>query len=97
MRKSRFTEPQIVGILKEFEAGVAIAELARRHGIHANTIHHWKAKYAGMSVSDVARIKQLEDENGRLRRVVANLTLDVDALKYALSKNYDGPRSERRR
>ena len=64
MRKSRFTESQIVGILKEYDAGVAVAELARRHGIHGNTIHHWKAKYAGMSVSDVAR-----SSNSRMRTV----------------------------
>lgn len=97
MRKSRFSESQIVGILSELDAGVSASELARRHGIHLNTLRNWQAKYAGLNVSDVTRIKQLEDENARLRRVVANLTLDVDALKYALSKNYSGLHSGKSR
>src|SRR5258708_3841185 len=97
MRKSRFSESQIVGILKELDAGVTAVELCRRHGIHGNTLRHWRTKFAGMSVSDVAKMRQLEDENGRLKRIVADQAIDIDALKYALSKNYDGPRSERRR
>jgi len=97
MRKSRFSESQIVGVLKEFEAGVELATLARRVGVHPNTIRDWRVKYAGMTASDVARLKQLEEENSRLKRIVANQAIDIDALKYALSKNYDGPRSARRR
>jgi putative transposase len=93
MRKSRFSETQIVAILKEHDAGVPTAELARRHGIHPNTLRVWRAKYGGMESSDVARLKQLEDENGRLRRIVTDLTLDVDALKNVLAKNFPGPRN----
>ena len=97
MRKSRFSETQIVAILSEYNAGVPVAELARRHAVHANTIRHWQTKYGGLSVSELARSKQLEEENSRLKRIVANQAIDIDALKYALSKNYDGPRSARRR
>jgi putative transposase len=65
--------------------------------VHANTIRHWQVKYGGLSVSDLARTKQLEEENSRPKRIVANQAIDIDALKYALSKNYDSPRSARRR
>jgi putative transposase len=99
MRKSRsrFSESQIVAILKEHEAGVPTAELARRHGIHPNTLRTWRAKYGGMESSDVSRLKQLEEENSRLRRIVTDLTLDVDALKNVLAKNYPGPRNGKTR
>lgn len=88
MRKSRFSESQIVGILKESDAGAKTPELCRRHGIAPHTFYRWKAKYGGMNVSDVAKLKQLEEENSRLKRIVANLTLDNDALKFINSKNW---------
>jgi putative transposase len=88
MRKSHFSESQIVGIIKESEAGAKTPELCRRHGIHPHTSYRWKAKYGGMNVSDVAKLKQLESENVRLKRIVANLTLDNDVLKFINAKNW---------
>ena len=76
MRKSRFLEAQIVGILKEHDAGVPTAELARKHGIHANTLRLWEAKYGGMDTAELARLKQIDDENSRMRRIIANQTLE---------------------
>ena len=72
MRKSRFTTEQIVGILKEHEAGAMISELCRRHGISDNTFHRWKRKYGGMEIPDARRLKQLEEENRQLKRIVAD-------------------------
>ncbi len=88
MRKSRLTEPQIVAILKEHDATGKTAEICRRHGIHPNTLRNWKAKYGGLEVSDVVRMKQLEEENARLKRIVANQAMDLDALKYINSKKW---------
>jgi putative transposase len=87
LRKSRFSESQIVAILKEHDAGVATSELARKHGIHANTLRLWKAKYGGMDTAELARLKQSEDENSRMRRIIANQTLEIDAMKNVISKN----------
>ncbi len=87
MKRSRFTEAAIVSILREYEAGTPIADLARKHGVHANTLRLWKSKYGGLDVSDLMRLKQLEDENGRMRRVIANLTLENDAMKELATKN----------
>jgi len=81
MRKSRFSEEQIIKILKEKEAGAKLADLCRRHGISEQTFHRWKAKFGGMEVNDARRLKQLEDENRRLKHLVADLTLDNQALK----------------
>ncbi len=88
MKKSRFTEAQIVGILKEHEAGVATKDLCRRHGVSPATFYSWKAKFGGMEVSDVAKIKALEDENRRLKRIVADQVLNIDVLKMAASGKF---------
>ena len=91
MRKSRFTEAQIIAIVGEYEAGTPVAQLARKHGIHANTIRLWKSKYTGMEVADVVRLKELETDNGRMQRIIAKLTLKVDAMEELIRKNGWGP------
>jgi putative transposase len=88
MRRSRFSEEQIVGILKEQGAGAATAELCRRHGISEQTFYTWKKKYGGLDVSDARRLKQLEEENGRLKRLVADQALDNVMLRELLRKNF---------
>jgi putative transposase len=88
MRKSRFTEEQIVGMLREHERGTATDELCRRHGISPQTLYRWKGKYGGMSVSDAQRLKQLEDENRKLKRLMAEKDLDILALKDVVSRNW---------
>jgi putative transposase len=97
MRKSRFTEAQIVSILKEHDAGASFIELGRRHGVHPNTISAWKAKYGGMESSEVARSRAVDDENSRLRRIVANLTLENDAMRQLIEKNSWGRPDEKKR
>jgi len=97
MRKSRFTETQIVSILKEHDAGATFVELGRKHGVHPNTVAAWKAKYGGMDSSELARSRALEDENARMRRIIANLSLENDAMKHLIEKNSWGPRSEKTR
>lgn len=88
MRKRRYKEEQIIGILKEAEAGISMGELCRKYGISDTTYYNWKAKYGGMTVSDARRLKQLEDENRRLKHLVADLTLDNQTLKAVASKNF---------
>ena len=97
MKKSRFTEAQIVAILKEADAGTPIAELARRHGLHANTIRLWRDKYGGMQTSNLARLKQLEDESRRKDRIIARQALEIEAMKDLVEKNGWSPRSGKTR
>jgi putative transposase len=88
MKRSRFTTEQIIGVLKEHQAGLKAGELARKHGISEHTFYRWKAKYGGIEVSEAQRLKQLEDENRRLKHLVADLTLDNQALKVVLGKKW---------
>jgi putative transposase len=90
MKKKRFTEAQIVSILHQQEVGKSVKDISREHGISDATFYNWKAKYGGMQVSDVKRMKDIEEENGRLKRIVANLTLENDAIKTVLEKKYGG-------
>ena len=88
MKGKRFSEDQIIGVLKESEAGTPTKELCRRVGITVTTFYRWKAKFGGMEVSDARRLRQLEDENRKLKHIVADLTLDVAALRGVLSKKW---------
>lgn len=90
MKRTRFTETQIISILKQQEAGISVKDLAREHGISEATYYNWKAKYGGMEANEVKRLKDLEEENNRLKRIVANLTLENDAIKHVLEKKFGG-------
>ena len=88
MRKTRFSEEQIINILKGVEAGQRVADISRSHGISEQTYHRWKAKYGGLDVNEARRLKSLEDENRRLKAAVADLTLDNRMLKDVLAKKW---------
>ena len=88
MKRSRFTEEQIIGILKEHEAGISVSDLCRKHGVSDACIYKWKAKFGGMDVSEAKRLRALEDENGKLKRMLADAMLDNVALKDLLGKKW---------
>ena len=88
MPRKRYTEEQIIGVLKQAETGVKTADLCREHGISNATLYKWKAKFGGMEVSDARKLRHLEDENQKLKRIVANQVLDIEALKAINSKNF---------
>ncbi len=88
MRKKRFSEEQIIGILKEHQAGLSAAELCRKHGISDATFYKWRSKYGGLEVSEARRLKALETENARLKKLLAEAMIDVSTLREMLGKNF---------
>jgi len=88
MKRKRYTEEQIIGILKEAEAGMPVGELCRTYGMSDATFYNWKAKYGGLTVSEAKRLKGLEEENRRLKHIVAEQALDIQALKGVIAKNF---------
>ena len=88
MKKKRFSEEQIIAVLKEADAGAKVLDLCRKHGISDATFYNWKAKYAGMTVADVRRLRELESENAKLKRIVADQALDNAALKDLLNRKW---------
>jgi len=88
MKTKRFTTEQIIGVLKEADGGMPVKELCRKHGMSEATLYNWKAKYSGMAVSEARRLKELEDENRRLKKLVADQALDIQMLKEITSKNW---------
>ena len=91
MKKTRYTEEQIIGALKQMEAGRKVVDLARELGVSEATIYTWKSKFGGLEVSEARRLKELEDENRRLKHMVADLSLDKEALKSVIRKMYGPP------
>ena len=88
MKRGKFTDEQLLAIVKEGEAGLKVADLCRAHGINEQTYDRWKAKYGGMELSELQRLKQIEDENRRLKHIVAEQTLDIQALKAVVAKKW---------
>ena len=88
MKRNRFSEEQIIGILREHEAGAKAGDIARKHGISEATLYNWKAKFGGMDVSDAKRLRALEEENNKLKRLLADKLLEVEAMKDVLSKKW---------
>ena len=88
MKKSRFTEEQIIGLLKQAESGISVQELCRKHGVSPWTFYRWRSKFGGMAVPEARRLRELDEENRRLKRLVADQALDVQLLKEALSKKW---------
>jgi putative transposase len=88
MKRSKFNETRILAILKEAEAGMTVAEISRKYGISNGTFYNWKSKYAGMSGSEIRRMRLLEDENGKLKRMYADLSLENNVLKELIEKNF---------
>ena len=88
MKKTRFSEAQIISILNEQEQGIKVSDLCRKHGISDATFYNWKGKYGGMKVDELKRLKELEQENARLKKIVANQTLEIDIIKDVLSKKF---------
>ena len=88
MKRKRFTEEQIIGILKEHDLGAKTADLCRKHGVSEATFYNWKSKFGGMDVSEAKRLRQLQDENGKLKKLLADAMLDNAALKDLLSKKW---------
>jgi len=88
MKGRRFTEEQIIAILREVDAGAKVMEVCRKYGMSDATYYNWKAKYHGMEINELRRLKQLEDENRKLKQIVADQVLDIQALKHVLSKKY---------
>jgi len=99
VKKSKFTEAQIVGALKELDSGTPATTLSRRLGVHPNTIRAWKDKYTGLETSDLVRLKQLELENAQMRRIIARkeLELELDAVRDLIEKNGWGPQRAKMR
>jgi putative transposase len=88
MKRSRFSEEKIIGVLKEYEAGAKVDELCRRHGIISATFYAWRKRYAGMEASEAKRLRELEAENAKLKRIVADQMLDMSAMKELLEKRW---------
>jgi putative transposase len=88
MKRSRFSDEQIIGILKEHQAGLSAADLCRKHGISDATFYTWRKKYGGMEVSEAKRLKVLEEENARLKKLLAESMMDVSTLREMLGKNF---------
>ena len=88
MKRTRFSEEQIIAVLREAESGTAVKDLCRRAGVSTVTFYKWKAKFEGMEISEMRRLRQLEEENARLKKIVGQQALDIDALKVVLSKKW---------